>query len=72
MLIRMWIEALLEWTKFLGYSWYTTMRTILLQVFTLVLVFLVILWTAVFMYGTFYYVYMPQVAHERDVHLQFR
>lgn len=31
-----------------------------------------ILWMSVFMYVAFYYTYMPNVAHVRPVHLQFK
>lgn len=32
----------------------------------------VILWLAVFMYIAFYYTYMPAIAHNRPVHMQFK
>lgn len=32
----------------------------------------VILWLAVFLYIAFYYTYMPAIAHNRPVHMQFK
>ena len=72
MFLKMWSEALLEWGKFLGYSWYISIRNLALQMLTLISIFVIILWISVFMYGSFYYAYMPQVAHERPVNLEFR
>ncbi|XP_013419266.1 seipin isoform X2 [Lingula anatina] len=34
------------------------------------IVLIFVLWTAVFLYGSFYYAYMPQVSHSRSVHFQ--
>ena len=71
-MLLVWMDALVEWGQFLGFQWYTCIRGILVKVLTVTSVSLVLLWLAVFLYGGFYYSYMPSVSHVRDVNLQFR
>ncbi|XP_055711005.1 seipin [Phlebotomus papatasi] len=47
-------------------------RELLLKALIVLFAAAVIIWTAVFMYITFYYTYMPAIAHMRPVHMQFK
>lgn len=47
-------------------------RNILYKLLLVLLTSTVIVWLSVFLYGTFYYTYMPAVSHVKPVHLQFR
>lgn len=47
-------------------------RNIFYKLLVVLLTSSVILWLSVFLYGTFYYAYMPVVSHTKPVHLQFR
>jgi seipin len=51
---------------------FTSMQSMFLRFGILLLAVIVILWTAVFMYLTFYMTFMPVVSHIRPVHLQFK
>ncbi|XP_078591826.1 seipin-like isoform X4 [Branchiostoma floridae x Branchiostoma japonicum] len=42
-----------------------------LRGFILLLLLLLVFWISVFLYGSFYYAYMPTVSHVRPVYLQF-
>ncbi|XP_006817296.1 seipin-like [Saccoglossus kowalevskii] len=53
-------------------TWYIWTKSVTLRIVFLSLVFLLLLWISVFLYGSFYYAYMPTSAHERPVYLQFR
>ncbi|XP_059616720.1 seipin [Phlebotomus argentipes] len=46
-------------------------RELLLKALIVFFAGAVVIWTAVFMYITFYYTYMPAIAHMRPVHMQF-
>jgi hypothetical protein len=47
-------------------------QNLLLRFGILLLASIVILWSAIFMYITFYYAYMPAIAHIRPVYMQFK
>ncbi len=51
---------------------YSQIKNTVLTVVTLLVILGVLMWTSVFLYGSFYYSYMPAVLHTRDVNLQFR
>ena len=72
MVVLTWIDALLDWAKLLGYEWYMWLKWVMSQVITIIFMILALLWLSVFLYGGFYYTYMPSVSHVRDVNLQFR
>lgn len=48
------------------------LRDILVRLGVVLFVVACVSWTAIFMYVTFYYVYMPQIAHMRPVHMQYK
>jgi seipin len=52
--------------------WYARMRWVIVQTLTMTALMSVVLWISVFLYGAFYYAYMPAVAHERPAHFRFR
>ncbi|XP_041948553.1 seipin isoform X1 [Alosa sapidissima] len=47
-------------------------RRTLLQVAVVLLVLLLLLWVSIFLYGSFYYSYMPSVSYATPVHLYYR
>ncbi|XP_013109174.1 seipin [Stomoxys calcitrans] len=47
-------------------------RELVLRIGLVAFVVALIIWAAVFMYATFYYVYMPAISHTRPVHMQFK
>lgn len=48
------------------------LRRTVKSVLGLVIVLLLILWMSVFLYGSFYYNYIPAESHEKDVNFHFR
>ena len=48
------------------------LREVLIRLAVIVFVFACVFWTAIFFYVTFYYSYMPQIAHMRPVHMQYK
>ncbi len=53
-------------------SLYAKIKSTVLTALTVLAILGVLLWTSIFLYGSFYYAYMPAVLHTRDVNLQFR
>jgi len=51
---------------------YLRLRWFIAQLLTLTVGVVVLLTASVFLYGSFYYWYMPSVLHERPVHFKFR
>lgn len=49
-----------------------SMRELVLRIGLVAFVVALIIWTAVFMYASFYYAYMPAISHNRPVHMQFK
>ncbi|GAB0086172.1 Seipin [Sergentomyia squamirostris] len=47
-------------------------RELILKILIVLFAIAVVAWTAIFMYITFYYTYMPAIAHMRPVHMQFK
>lgn len=47
-------------------------RRTLLQVAAVLCVLLLLLWVSIFLYGSFYYSYMPSVSYATPVHLYYR
>ena len=70
-MLFVWMEAWVHWAKYLGFEWYNRLKWLVVQVLSIVALLIVLVWLAVFMYGSFYYTYMPAVTHTREVHLQF-
>ena len=67
-----WFDALVEWGKLLGFKGYVHLKKVLIKIFTVIAVFLILLWLSTFLYGGFYYAYMPAVSYVRDVNFRFR
>jgi len=51
---------------------YLRLRGFIVQLLTVIVGTVVLLSTSVFLYGSFYYWYMPSVLHERPVYFKFR
>jgi len=51
---------------------YLRLRWFIVQLLTVTLAVGILLWASIFLYGSFYYWYMPSVLHERPVHFTFR
>jgi len=51
---------------------YWQLRWFIVQLLTIIVGIAVLLSASVFLYGSFYYWYMPSVLHERPVHFTFR
>jgi len=51
---------------------YLRLRWLTVQLLTVTVGVGVLLSASVFLYGSFYYWYMPSVVHERPVHFKFR
>jgi len=58
--------------KLLLIVWFARVKWLIVQLFVMTLLAGVLLWISVFLYGAFYYTYMPAVVHERPVHFKFR
>ncbi|XP_014782125.1 seipin [Octopus bimaculoides] len=69
---------IVEWSRILVNWMQDTVRWIYLQLkYTIskilisITIFIALLWVALFVYGSFYYVYMPSVSHERPCNFVF-
>ena len=51
---------------------YSHLRWFIVQLLTVTVGVAILLSASVFLYGSFYYWYMPSVLHERPVHFTFR
>jgi len=51
---------------------YLRLRWFIVQLLTVTVGVAVLMSASVFLYGSFYYWYMPSVVHERPVHFKFR
>jgi hypothetical protein len=58
--------------KLFLFVWYTRLRWVSVQMLGMTAMLSVVLWASVFLYGAFYYAYMPAVAYERPAHFIFR
>nr|XP_023415447.1 LOW QUALITY PROTEIN: seipin [Loxodonta africana] len=65
------VPALL-WAQEVGYALAGRARKLLLQFGVLLCTILLLLWVSVFLYGSFYYSYMPTVSHLSPVHFHYR
>ncbi|XP_075401708.1 seipin isoform X2 [Tenrec ecaudatus] len=65
------VPALL-WAQDVGYILASRARKLLLQFGVLFCTVLLLLWVSVFLYGSFYYSYMPTVSHLSPVHFYYR
>lgn len=50
----------------------STVRDFILRIGFVAFMVALIIWSAIFMYVTFYYAYMPAMSHTRPVHMQFK
>ncbi|XP_073410720.1 seipin [Dendrobates tinctorius] len=62
---------LLQWVEDMFLIFFLRTRRLLLQTGILVCVLLLLLWVSVFLYGSFYYSYMPTVKYSTPVHYQY-
>nr|KAF6275331.1 BSCL2 lipid droplet biogenesis associated, seipin [Myotis myotis] len=65
------VPALL-WAQEVGHVLAGRARKLLLQFGVLFCTILLLLWVSVFLYGSFYYSYMPTVSHLSPVHFHYR
>uniref|UniRef100_A0A4X2JS60 Seipin n=2 Tax=Vombatus ursinus TaxID=29139 RepID=A0A4X2JS60_VOMUR len=65
------VPALL-WAQEVGHMVVGRTRKLLLQFGILFCTILLLLWTSVFLYGSFYYSYMPTVSYLSPVHISYR
>uniref|UniRef100_A0A9L0TI58 Seipin n=1 Tax=Equus caballus TaxID=9796 RepID=A0A9L0TI58_HORSE len=65
------VPALL-WAQEVGHCLAGRARKLLLQFGVLLCTLLLLLWVSVFLYGSFYYSYMPTVSHLSPVHFYYR
>lgn len=65
------VPALL-WAQEVGHVLAGRARRLLLQFGVLFCTILLLLWVSVFLYGSFYYSYMPTVSHLSPVHFYYR
>ena len=65
------VPALL-WAQEMGHVLAGRARKLLLQFGVLFCTILLLLWVSVFLYGSFYYSYMPTVSHLSPVHFYYR
>lgn len=63
---------LLQWGRSRGSLLVLRARRAVLRGGVLLCVTLLLLWASIFLYGTFYYSYMPAVTFVRPVHYAFR
>lgn len=62
----------LQWAQEVGHVLAGRARKLLLQFGVLFCTILLLLWVSVFLYGSFYYSYMPTVSHLSPVHFHYR
>lgn len=65
------VPALL-WAQEVGHVLAGRARRLMLQFGVLFCTILLLLWVSVFLYGSFYYSYMPTVSHLSPVHFYYR
>mgnify|MGYP001035452475 FL=1 len=65
------VPALL-WAQEVGHVLAGRARRLMLQFGVLFCTILLLLWVSVFLYGSFYYSYMPTVSHLSPVHFHYR
>jgi len=51
---------------------YSQLRWLIVQLLTVTVGVVILMSASVFLYGSFYYWYMPSVLHDRPVHFTFR
>ncbi|XP_023562779.1 seipin isoform X2 [Octodon degus] len=61
-----------QWAQEMGQTLAGGARRLLLQLGVLLCSVLLLLWVSVFLYGSFYYSYMPTVSHLSPVHFYYR
>lgn len=61
-----------QWAQEMGQSLASRARRLLLQFGVLFCSVLLLLWVSVFLYGSFYYSYMPTASHVSPVHFYYR
>lgn len=62
----------LQWAQDVGHVMAGRARKLLLQFGVFFCTLLLLIWMSVFLYGSFYYSYMPAVSHLTPVHFQYR
>lgn len=62
----------LLWAQEMGYQAASHARRLLLQLGVLLCTTLLLLWVSIFLYGSFYYSYMPTVSHLSPVNFYYR
>ncbi|MBN3302409.1 BSCL2 protein, partial [Amia calva] len=66
------LGPVLVWVQEVAGVWVLRARRTVLQAAVLVCVLVLLLWVAIFLYGSFYYSYMPTVSYSTPVHYSYR
>ena len=65
-------ESIQRQSSFYNTHLFDSFKRVLVHVCSSIAILVALLWLSLFMYISFYYVYMPAVLHVRDVNLLFR
>ncbi|XP_074656171.1 seipin-like [Tubulanus polymorphus] len=71
-MILSWISAVINWLKVSTSVWVSKIKHTVVRVVLSISILALLLWISIFLYGTFYYIYMPSISHMKPVHLHFR
>ncbi|CAH1791721.1 unnamed protein product [Owenia fusiformis] len=67
---KLW-NSTIEWAQDSTVRWANVLKQTLYRVLVSVSILTVLLWISVFIYGAFYFAYMPSVSHVKPVHFRF-
>lgn len=71
-MILMFVYNILGWLKDSFDLTLTKLKYVVSKVAIFVTVFVILIWFSAFLYGSFYFAYMPPVSLTRPVNLQFK
>lgn len=71
-MILMFVYNILGWLKDSFDLTLSKLKEILTRIAVFITVFIILLWFSAFLYGSFYFAYMPPVSLTKPVNLQFK
>lgn len=71
-MILMFIRNILDWFQDTTKKGFFKLKNAIITFIVVIFVFIVLLWLSIFLYGSFYYSYMPTESYILPVHLNFR
>ncbi|XP_071159026.1 seipin-like isoform X2 [Mytilus edulis] len=71
-MILMFIRNTIDWFQETTKKSFFKLKNVVTTIIIVIFVFIILLWLSVFMYGSFYYSYMPTESYILPVHLNFR